>query len=102
MPSDARAVSCPQRLRDVLLGHLACPWVTVWPGADGVTVEEVLASYPEAVAVGQAPGLAELLADHPELREALEDFFEPARPFDRRRETRPQVLGNRGLEKGGS
>jgi len=70
-----REGSALSRLHEILLGHLARPWVNVWPGADGVTVIEVLESYPEAAAAGQAPGREELLASHPELAEALEDFF---------------------------
>jgi len=65
-------------LTEILLERLAHPCVTVWPGADGLTVEEVLGSYPQAVAAGQAPGLEELLAHHPDLAEALKDFFAQA------------------------
>jgi len=68
-----RSASC--RLRDLLLDYLARPWVTVWPGADGLTMSEVLESYPEVVAAGQAPGREELLARHPELAEVVEEFF---------------------------
>jgi len=67
--------SASSRLRDLLLGYMARPWVTVWPGADGLTVSEALESYPEVVAAGQAPGREELQARHPELAEAVEEFF---------------------------
>jgi hypothetical protein len=62
---------------------MACPGVTVVPGADGVTIDEVLESYPDAVAAGQVPGLGQLLACYPEMAEALEDFFATLRPARR-------------------
>jgi hypothetical protein len=60
-----------------VLGHLACPCVPLRPGADGLTLDEVLGSDPEAVAAGQVPGLEELLTIHPDLAEALKVFFKP-------------------------
>jgi hypothetical protein len=59
----------------LLLEYLSLPGVTTWPGADALTVEEVLASYPEAVAAGRAPALDELIAWHPELTDELRAFF---------------------------
>ena len=59
----------------LLLAYLSLPGVTTWPGADALTVEEVLASYPEAVAAGRAPALDELIARHPERTVELRAFF---------------------------
>jgi hypothetical protein len=59
----------------LLLEYLSLPGVTTWPGADALTVEEVLASYPEAVAAGRAPALDELIARHPERTDELRAFF---------------------------
>ena len=54
MPTDAREdVTSTQRLHELLLGYLGCPRVRLWPGADGLTVDEILRSYPEAAAAGQ-------------------------------------------------
>jgi len=75
---NALAPSRTSEMNAILLERLAHPMVTVWPGADGLTVEEVLQSYPKAVAAGQAPGLEELIERHPELAEALKDFFASA------------------------
>ena len=59
----------------LLLDYLALPDVTIWPGADALRVEVVLASYPEAVAAGRAPALDELIAQHPKLTDELRAFF---------------------------
>ena len=76
MPTDAREdVTSTQRLHELLLGYLGCPRVRLWPGADGLTLDEILRSYPEAAAAGQVPGLAELRARHPELAGELDAFF---------------------------
>ena len=63
------------RVNALLLEYLSLPGVTTWPGADALTVEEVLASYPEAVAAGRAPALDELIARHPERTDELRAFF---------------------------
>jgi hypothetical protein len=64
-----------RRLQELLLGYLqgvGAPW---WPGADGLTVQEVLRSYPEHAAAGRVPDPQELLRRHPDLREALLVLF---------------------------
>ena len=64
-----------ERLREVLLGYLQAAGCPLWPGADGLTVEAVLLSYPENAAAGRVPDRQELLQRHPDLREALLAFF---------------------------
>jgi hypothetical protein len=64
-----------RRLQELLLGYLqgiGAPW---WPGADGLTVQEVLRSYPEHAAAGRVPDRQELLRRQPDLREALLALF---------------------------
>jgi len=64
-----------RRLRELLLGYLRAADAPPWPGADSVTVEEVLRSYPQAAAAGLVPSLPALLESHPELADALRAFF---------------------------
>ena len=54
-------------LREILLGYLQAAQVSAWPGGDGLTVEDVVACYPEAVARGEVPDRQQLLRQHPEL-----------------------------------
>src|SRR5262245_2054619 len=53
-------------LQALLLHYLELVDPHLWPGVDGLTVDDVLKGYAQAVAAGQAPGAAELLRRHPE------------------------------------
>jgi hypothetical protein len=64
-----------RQLQELLLGHLRAANVPVWPGADGLTIEEVISTYPLAVAAGQVPGFEQLLAARPDLQAQLVAFF---------------------------
>ena len=64
-----------QTLRELLLGYLLSAVLPEWPGADGLTVHEVLLTYPEYAAAGRVPGLRNLLVRHPALRNELAAFF---------------------------
>jgi hypothetical protein len=79
------------RVCELLLGHLQAVAVPLWPGADGLTVQDALGGYPEAAAAGRVPDLRQLLRDHPALAEELSAFFaEHGRPgADPSAEARP-------------
>ena len=62
-------------LHELLLVSLLAADAPRWPGADSVTVEDVLPFYPQAAAVGLVPDLLTLLASHPELTDLLQVFF---------------------------
>jgi len=63
------------RLYDVLLGHLCRIDAHFWPGTDGLTVDAVVAGYPQAAAAGQVPGFAEIAGVYPELTGELNAVF---------------------------
>ncbi len=62
-------------LHELLLAYLQAAGAPPWPGADGLTLQEVLASYPQWSATGLVPDLPSLLQRHPELDEDLRRFF---------------------------
>ncbi len=69
-PTESKEVA--RRLREALLGYLqAAGSITAWPGGDGMTIEDILDFYPEAVAGGEVPDWQELLLVHPELETEL-------------------------------
>lgn len=64
-----------QRVQELLLAYLRAADAPHWPGADGVTVDDVLASYPQAAAADLVPDLPALLTSHPELADSLREVF---------------------------
>ena len=61
-----------RRLWEIPLGYLeAGDCVATWAGGDGLTIEDVLDAYPEAVARGKVPNWQQLLCRHPELEAEL-------------------------------
>jgi hypothetical protein len=63
-------------LREILLRYLqATTSVGAWPGGDGLTLEDVLDTYPEAVAAGLVPDWQELLRQRPDLEVALHTWL---------------------------
>ena len=53
-------------LRQVLLDYLQASWVVAWPGADGLTEDDILNCYPQASVAGKVPDWQELCRRHTE------------------------------------
>jgi hypothetical protein len=76
MPEERSGAPAPsENLREALLGYLQAIGFPPWPGADGLTVHEVLRSYRHAAAAGRVPDREELVRRHAELDGAIQDFF---------------------------
>ena len=54
-------------LRQVLLDYLRASRVVRWPGADGLTDDDIVDCYPTAISAGDVPGWNELQTRFPEL-----------------------------------
>ena len=65
-------------LRRILLDLMLSPYSLPWPGADGVTVEEVLAAYVPASKAGLVPDETDLIRRHPEFTPEIRSFFATA------------------------
>jgi hypothetical protein len=65
-----------RRAQEVLLGCLQSMAISWWPGADGVTIDEILRSYPQAMKAGVVPGLEELSGWHPDLADEFRAFLD--------------------------
>jgi hypothetical protein len=74
MCSNPTEIKSPaSRLREIMLGYLqAARFVATWPGGDGLTIDDVLDFYAEAVARAQVPDWHQLLSAHPELEAELD------------------------------
>jgi hypothetical protein len=70
------AESRRRQVREVLLLHFQARG-PLWPGADALTMQEILDNYPAFAAAGRVPGKEELLRRFPELAAELEAFFSP-------------------------
>lgn len=64
-----------EQVKAILLGYLQCRAACLWPGGDGLTLDEMLRSYPQAAGAGRVPGLPELLRRFPDLAAALTAWF---------------------------
>jgi hypothetical protein len=73
----ANAEERRKRLCGVLLDLLWAAQLPAWPGADGLTVDEVLLCYPAAAAAGRVPGLHQLLDRYADLEDDLRTLFAP-------------------------
>ncbi len=84
----ALATGAPH-LDEVLLGYLLAAPDPLWPGGDGMTVDDVLREYLVAAAAGQVPDCEQLLALHPEFAREARAFFAGELVFDHCRKPTP-------------
>jgi hypothetical protein len=58
-------------LRQILLDYLRASRVLGWPGADGLTEDDIVNYYPQAIAAGEVPGWHDLEQRFPSLTDDL-------------------------------
>ena len=75
----------PGSLREALLGYLHDHGAFPWPGADGLTLDDVCAAYVEAARLGLVPDLVQLCGQHPHLADAAAAVFAASARAERRR-----------------
>ena len=75
MTATSSDASRTQRLSDVLLDYLDGVAAPSLPGGDGLTLDDVLSSYPAAVVAGKVPNRRQLCERHPDLVGEVEAFF---------------------------
>jgi hypothetical protein len=75
MKNGTAAESRRRLLREFLFEYLQMARLPNWPGSDGLTVEEVLLTYPQAAMAGRVPNREQLLRAHPDLTDAVTAFF---------------------------
>jgi hypothetical protein len=75
LAESAKRTTSGNLLRQVLLDYLQAGWIVGWPGADGLTLDDVLACYPQAIAAGAVPDCQELCRRHTELIGEIQSLF---------------------------
>lgn len=76
MSSESTNQAAPELLlRQLLLEYLQESRVVDWPGADGLTEDDVLNYYSQASAMGDVPGCQELCRRHTEFVAEIQEFF---------------------------
>lgn len=78
-PSKESALREP-RVRELLLGYLLHVDGLLWPGADALTLDDLIRAYPQVAALGRVPSGRELQARHPELADLLGAIFDAHQP----------------------
>lgn len=75
MPADADKRKTPgELLLQMLLTSLRDSRVVGWPGADGLTEDDIVNCYPQAIAAGEVPGWHELQERFPGLASELQSL----------------------------
>ena len=75
MSATTHEPAAAEQVRTILLGYLQCRAAAQWPGSDGITLDDILRSYPQAAAVGRVPDLPQLRRRFPDLADALASWF---------------------------